>query len=105
MPDDVARARSDWLLDLGNLNGWDHRLPGLDSDEKRAQRDLAQAWAILGMRIRDSDALQRFLAWADGRVFLPVQETDPAGFQRIMERIKALIIDISSAQPPAELQE
>ncbi|WP_292445800.1 alpha/beta fold hydrolase [Mesorhizobium sp.] len=105
VPDDVARARSDWLLDLGNLNGWDHRLPGLDSDEKRAQRDLAQAWAILGMRIRDSDALQRFLAWADGRVFLPVQETDPAGFQRIMERIKALIIDISSAQPPAELQE
>ncbi|MEO9789808.1 MAG: hypothetical protein ABJF67_19685 [Aurantimonas coralicida] len=104
VPDDIARARSDWLLDLGNLNGWDHRLPGLDSDAKRAQRDLAQAWAILGTRIRHRDAMQRFLAWADERVFLPIRESDPAGFEGIMERVKALIINISSAEQ-SEAQE
>ena len=98
VPDDIARARSDWLLDLGTLNGWDHRLPGLDSDAKRAQRDTAQAWAILGTSIRDRDAMQRFLAWTDEMVFLPLRETDPAGFEAIMERVKALIVDISSAE-------
>jgi hypothetical protein len=92
MKESVARARSEWLLDMLDLRGWAHRLDAGGFKQIVERGHSAQLMSLL-MSPRDvaSAAEDKYLEWADECILKPLRDENPELYRSLIERIKELI--------------
>jgi hypothetical protein len=92
MNESVARARSDWLLDMLDLRGWAHRLDAGGFKQLVERGHSAQLMSLL-MSPRDvSYAVEnKYLEWADESILKALRDENPELYRSLVERIKEFI--------------
>jgi hypothetical protein len=85
-----ARARSDWLLDLGDPDGWCHRI----TSGENSCKELLRRWVgLLLMLTGEQPEVVRksYWRWLDDRVLGRLKDEQPAVYANILEDTKARI--------------
>jgi hypothetical protein len=94
----AAVAISDWLLALGDVRGWTHRL----NEDARQLMERYRNWlALLMMLPTGEPELVRaaYWRWFESRILGPIADEDPETYAFLVERGKALVaqgIDMSA---------
>jgi hypothetical protein len=71
----IARARSDWLIDLMDVRGWSHRFVGIHPDASLRYR--GQLIALMMLPASLSPAVRRlYWGWFEDRVLIHIKEED-----------------------------
>ncbi len=80
----TAVARSDWLLALGDVRAWTHRLD--DNVEQLAERYRNWVLVLMTLPARQHQSVKEaYWRWLDSRVLEPLQEEDPETYQYLVE--------------------
>lgn len=99
---EVAQARSDWLVDLGDPAGWTHRLS--ETSAERAQRSRHWAGTLMALPAIQPDSVKdAYWQWFDGRILQRMEEEDPDGYAALLERARSMV-DEGVATTSAEME-
>lgn len=89
LPDETARARSSWILDLFDARGWAHRsvTPGLGGIE----RYRAQISMLLLLQTAEASARQRYWDWLEGAALASFREEQPESYDELLKTVERII--------------
>jgi pimeloyl-ACP methyl ester carboxylesterase len=92
MNESVARARSEWLLDMLDLRGWAHRLDAAGFKQIVERGHSAQLMSLLMSRRNTTSAVEnKYLEWADECILKSLRDENPELYKSLVERTKELI--------------
>lgn len=97
IPDEVARARSNWLVRLFDFRGWAHRLEDIDTEERRA----SQIFLLSRRPPVVQDVGRRHQLWFEQEVLSPIKEYEPRLYTRILAAAR-LAIETTAEQFDSE---
>ena len=83
-------AQSDWVLELGDIRGWAHRLQ--DTPEESMVRYCD--WVTMLSMVPASEpqsVKQAYWRWFESRVLGPIKEEDPDTYRLLVERAKEIV--------------
>jgi hypothetical protein len=86
----TAVARSDWLLALGDVRGWTHRL----DEDARQLMERYRNWVALLMLLpaaQPESVKAAYWRWFDSRILGPIAEEDPETYAFLVEHANALV--------------
>ena len=83
-------AQSDWLLELGDVRGWTHRL------NETSQELMARHcnWVTMLSMVPVSEprpVKEAFWRWFESKVLKPIKEEDPDSYRSLVERAKEIV--------------
>ena len=90
MDEEVAIARSDWLLDLCDVRGWTHRLN--ESAEQLQER--YRNWVAMLMTVpamQPQPVKEAYWRWFELRLLQRIEQEDPDTYQFLVERARDLV--------------
>jgi hypothetical protein len=91
IPDDDARARSNWLLEILDLRGWMHRLPGSPSEEDGRKGRLRVVQLMMRLDKQPRTVKRRYWTWLEERLLKPIKDEEPEAYAWIVSHAGALI--------------
>lgn len=97
-----AASVSDWLLELGDIRGWIHRL---DEDVEGLRRRYLNSVRLLMMLpvCREDHQRADFWAWIESRILRQMKEEDPTSFSELVE-ISRRLIEEGADRIPEDLE-
>ncbi|MEZ5938621.1 MAG: hypothetical protein R3C52_10435 [Hyphomonadaceae bacterium] len=100
VPDDVARARSNWMLRQFDLRGWAHR----NGQDKRSPLDRyrAQVGMLLMLPKSSAAAKKRYWEWLDDAVLVRLEEEQPDEYQKLIDMLEEVITRGTDEMPKFE---
>jgi hypothetical protein len=87
----VAQAKSDWLLALGDVRGWTHRL----AESAQQLEDRYRSWLALLMTLpatRPESVREAYWRWFTARIFDPIAKGDPETHTFLIRHARDLIL-------------
>jgi hypothetical protein len=87
--DEVARARSYWLLSLLDTRGWSHRIP--EDGPSVSDRYRTMMLALLILPDASNDVRERYWRWFEDAALAQFREESPDDYGELVARIEALI--------------
>ena len=85
----IARARSDWVLDLMDLRGWAHAFGKEDAHNIVGTGRAVSIFLILQPPMDVSDEVKcMYWAWVEEKVLAPLKEKNPDVFRDLVESYK-----------------
>ena len=91
IPDEEARARSEWLLNTMDIRGWAHRGPAGSVDPTASYR--AQILMLLVLPDPSSEVRKRYWEWLELAVLSKFREEEPTSYRELIDSIEALFSD------------
>ena len=87
---DVVRARSEWLLELGDVRGWIHRIREESED---IGRRYGMGVLMLALSPGDSRRSLRkeYWPWLEARLLRPMREENPDIYQFLVEQSREMV--------------
>lgn len=89
IPDDLARARSVWALDILDVRGWSHR--GVSTGISIAERYRAQIMSLLLMPSATDEVRERYWRWLDDIALRSLKEEDSVSYVRLLEYVQKVV--------------
>lgn len=92
MNDEVARARSDWILDQIDIRGWSHRFGAAHLSDQFGPRYRAQILSLAMVTSQVSpDTKEKYWGWLEDRLLNELKENNPSEYVGIAEQIRTII--------------
>ncbi|MDN3922515.1 CDC27 family protein [Roseateles violae] len=86
----AACARSDWLLKLGDVRGWTHRLN--EGAQQLEDRYLNWVALLMMLAVTQSQAVKEaYWRWFGSRILNPIADEDHKAYGLLLERAKAIV--------------
>ena len=87
--DEIARVRSNWLLQFLDTRGWSHR--SIDADINLVERRKAQLLALLILPTSNETVRERYRVWLEEAMLTPFREEQPDAYTDMMHSIRQII--------------
>ena len=94
--DNVARAKSSWLLALFDIRGWAHRTLPEAGDPNAKYR--AQILILTGLPDSEPMDRTRYWAWLESAVLGRFKDEDPQSYEKLIEAVQHVIAETIRAQ-------
>lgn len=94
----IAAARSDWLLELGDVRGWTHRVVEDAENLRRRYVNYVRLLMMLPMSL-GGGRREEFWAWIESRILRHMKEEDPTSFSDLVEASRGFVEEGADRAP------
>lgn len=94
IPDNLARIRSRWILQLLDIRNWAGSITENDGSglAQSGWGIVCNSLALRNLDIEDADAAERYSQWLQEEVFDVLQSSDPEVYEWLMNSIRQMLL-------------
>jgi len=89
IPDEISRAKSNWLVEFLDPRGWAHSFQ--DDGSETAQRRAAQMFLLAHIPHEDESVRDRYKDWFSQELLAPFMEHEPGTYRRLLALASAVV--------------